>query len=284
MSPGSVAIVVDSTAFLPRPLVEQYGIHVVPNVVNWGAQTFRDGVDIQPSEFFERLKRDPVMPTTAVASVGEFRDIYAKAAESADAVVGVHISAKLSGTYSAAEQAKAMLPDARIEIVDSESTAMALGFVALAAARAAAQGASQAEVAQAARNTIPHVGLLFTVETLDYLRRGGRIGGASAFIGNLMDVKPILELKDARVEPMERARSKKKAIARILEVMAERIAGKAPVRLATIHAAADAEARALLDTAAERLGATEAILAEASPTVAVHAGPGTVGLAWCAGA
>jgi DegV family protein with EDD domain len=283
MSRGSVAIVIDSTAFMPRPLLDSYGISVVPNLVHWGTESYRDGVDIQPSEFFERLKTDPVMPTTSVASVGEVRDVYARAAETAEAVVGVHISTKLSGTYSAAVQAKAMLPDARIEIVDSQSTAMALGFVALMAARAAADGASVEQVVEAARNAIPHVGLLFTVDTLDYLRRGGRIGGASAFIGNLMDVKPILELKDARVEPMERARSKKKAVARILEVIAERVQGKAPIRLATIHAAANDEARALLDAATDRLGAVEAILAEASPTVAVHAGPGTVGLAWCAG-
>ena len=283
MSPGSVAIVIDSTAFMPRELLERYGIHVVPNVVNWGTQSYRDGVDIQPSEFFERLKTDPVMPTTAASGVGEIRDVYARAAETAGAVVGVHISTHLSATYSAAVQAKAMLPAVQIEIVDSQSTAMALGFVALAAARAAADGASVEQVAETARNAIPHVGLLFTLETLEYLRRGGRIGGASAFIGKLLDFKPILELKEGRIEPMERARSKKKAVARILEILSERAAGKTPIRLATIHAAANDEARALLDTAAERLGAVEAILAEASPTVAVHAGPGTVGLAWCAG-
>jgi DegV family protein with EDD domain len=279
----SIAVVVDSTAFMPRELLEQYHIHVVPNVVNWGTQSYRDGVDIQPSEFFERLKTDPVQPTTAVAAVGEFHDVYARAAASADAVVGVHLSAKLSGTYSAAMQAKAMLPDRRIEIVDSQSTAMALGFVALAAARAATDGASVEQVVKAAENTIPHVGLLFTLETLEYLKRGGRIGAAAAFLGNLFDTKPILELKDGRVEPMERVRSKKKAVNRILEVMEERTRGKTPLRLATIQAAANEEAAALLETARQRLGAVEAILAEASPTVAVHAGPGTVGLAWCAG-
>jgi DegV family protein with EDD domain len=284
MSSRSVAIVVDSTAFMPRSLLEQYQIHVVPNVVNWGTQSYRDGVDIQPREFFERLKTDPVQPTTAVASVGEFSEIYARAAATAEAVVGVHLSAKLSGTYAAAQQAKAMLPDKRIEIVDSQSTAMALGFVALAAARAAAEGASAEDVVQAAEATIPHVGLLFTVETLDYMRRGGRIGLAAAFLGNLVDLKPILELKEGRVEPMERVRSKKKALNRILEVMAERTRGKTPLRLATIEAAATEEASALLETARQRLGAVETILAEASPTVAVHAGPGTVGLAWCAGA
>jgi DegV family protein with EDD domain len=268
---------------MPKELLDQYQIFVVPNRVNWGTASYRDGVDLQPAEFYQRLKTDPVQPTTAVASVGEYHEVYAKAAESAEAVVGVHLSAKLSGTCSAAEQAKAMLPGKRIEVIDSQSTAMAQGFVALAAARAAAAGGSFDKVVEAAKETIPHVGLLFTVETLEYLRRGGRIGGAAAFIGNLMDVKPILELRGGRVEPMERARTKKKALARILDVIAERTQGKTPLRLATIQALASEEAAALLETARTRLNAVEAFLAEASPTVGVHAGPGTVGLAWCAG-
>jgi len=142
MPSRSIAVVTDSTAYMPSQLLEQFGIYVVPNVVNWGSQTFRDGVDIQAKEFFERLKKDPVLPTTAVASIGEFRDIYAKAAQEAEAVVGVHLSAKLSGTYSTAVQASKMLAGKRIEVVDSNATAMAMGFVVLAAARTAQAGQS----------------------------------------------------------------------------------------------------------------------------------------------
>lgn len=283
MSPRRVAIVTDSTAYMPPDLVQQYQIHVVPNVVTWGSKTYRDGVDITSTEFFERRKSDPENPTTAVASIGEFRDVYAQAAEGADAVLGIHLSAKLSGTYSAAEQARAMLGDKEIRVLDSNATAMALGFVVLAAARAAEAGQTLAEVAAAAEATIPRVGLVFTVETLEYLRRGGRIGGAQAFLGGLLDMKPILELRDGRVEPMERVRSKKKAIERLLDVIAAQTEGKSPIRLATIHAAAPNEAKTLLEAATTRLGAVESIIAEASPTVATHTGPGTVGLAYCAG-
>jgi DegV family protein with EDD domain len=283
MSPGRIAIVTDSTAYVPKPLLDQYGILVVPNVVNWGTQTFRDGVDLSATAFFERLKTDPVMPTTAVASVGEFQEIYGRAAEGAAGVLGIHLSTKLSGTYSAAEQAKKMIPGARIEVIDSNATAMATGFVVLAAARAAEAGQSLDEVAAVARDAIPRVGVAFTVETLDFLRRGGRIGGAAAFVGGLLDMKPILELRNGRVEPIERVRSKKKAVDRVLEIVAERTQGKQPLRLATIHAAAADEAKRLLEVASQRLGAVETVLAEASPTVAVHAGPGTVGLAWCTG-
>ena len=284
MKPCKVAIVTDSTAYLPKELTTEFQIHVVPNVVNWGTKSYRDGVDIGATEFFERLKTDPVQPTTAVSSVGEFRDIYAQAAETADAVLGIHLSAKLSGTFSAAEQARGMLADQNITVIDSNATAMALGFVVLAAARVAQNGGSLEEAAQAARATIPHVGIVFTVETLEYLKRGGRVGGAQAFVGGLLDLKPILELRDGRVEPVERVRSKRKAIDRVLEIITEKTSGKANIRLATLHAAAPQEATALLEAANKRLGAIESILSEVSPTVAVHTGPGTVGLAYCAGA
>lgn len=283
MPSTKVAIVTDSTAYLPKNLVEQYHIHVVPNVVNWGTKSYRDGVDIGATEFFERLKVDPVQPTTAVSSVGDFRDIYARAAEAAEAVLGIHLSAKLSGTFSAAEQARGMLADKNITVIDSNATAMALGFVVLAAARAAEAGGTLQEAAEAARATIPLVGIVFTVETLEYLKRGGRVGGAQAFVGGLLDLKPILELRDGRVEPVERVRTKRKAVQRVLDIIAEKTSGKTPVRLATLHAAAAEEAATLLDAANKRLGAVESILSEVSPTVAVHTGPGTVGLAYCAG-
>jgi DegV family protein with EDD domain len=284
MPSRSLAIVTDSTAYMPPELLKQYGIYVVPNVVNWGTQTYRDGVDIQAKEFFERLKKDPVLPTTAVASIGEFHDIYAQAAQEAEAVVGIHLSAKLSGTYSAAVQASKMLVGKRVEVIDSNATAMAMGFVVLAAARAAEAGQSLEQVIQAACDTIPQVGVVFTVETLEFLRRGGRIGGAQAFVGSLLDMKPILDLRDGRVEPIERVRTKRKAIDRVMDIIVERASGKSPIRLATLHANAPEEAAALLEKCKQRLGAVEAIMCEVSPTVATHAGPGTVGLAYCAGA
>ncbi len=283
MAPTSIAFVTDSTAYMPADLLKQYNIHVVPNVVNWGTQTYRDGVDITSSAFFERLKTDPVMPTTAVSSIGDFRDVYEAAAKTAEAVIGVHLSAKLSGTFSAAVQARAMLPQSKITVIDSNATAMALGFVVLAAARAAMAGGSYDDAVQAANNAIPKVGVIFTVQTLDFLRRGGRIGGAQAFMGSLLDMKPILELRDGRVEPVERVRTKKKAVERVLEMVIAKTAGQRPIRLATLHAAAPEEAAALLALAKERLGAEEDIFSEVSPTVATHTGPGTVGLAFCAG-
>lgn len=284
MTHRKVAIITDSTAYLPKALAEQNNIQVVPIYVHWGAQSYRDGVDISSADFFERLKTDKSStPTTSVPSVGEIRDTYAKAAETAEAVIGLHLSAKLSGTYSAAVQAKDLLADQRITVVDSQATAMALGFMALAAARAAAAGQSAEEVLATIEKMRPNVGLVFTVETLEYLHRGGRIGGAQAFFGGLLDTKPILELRDGRVESVARVRTKKKALEHVLETVATKAQGQTPIRVATIHAAAEQEAAELLEKIKTRLGATEAILAEASPTIATHTGPGTVGLAFCTG-
>jgi len=281
---GKISIITDSTAYIPKDYLDRYGIYVVPTILNWGSKMYRDGVDIAPTEFFERMKTDPVHPTTSVPSIGEFREVYAKAAQNAEAVVGVHLSAKLSGTFSAAEQAVAMIPDKTIKVVDSNSTAMALGFVVLAAARAAAAGKPLDQVVQAAHGAIPHTGVVLTVETLEYLRRGGRIGGAQAFIGGLLDAKPILELRDGRIEPLERVRTKKKAMQRLVEIVVERIKGQTPLRLATLHAAAPEDAAFILESAKTQLGSVEeAILSEVSPTIATHTGPGTVGLAYCAG-
>lgn len=280
-----VAIVTDSTAYIPKALCEQHGVLVVPNVVNWGGQSFRDGVDIGAVEFFERLKVDPVPPTTSVASLGEMKEIYAAAASAAETVIGIHLSAKLSNTFKVAQEASALVPGANIQVYDAETTSMALGYVVLAAARAAAAGQSASQVGQLVQASVKRTGVILTVETLKYLQRGGRIGAAQAFVGGVLDLKPLLEVRDGAIHPVERVRSRKKAIARLVEIVCERLAGKPQVRLAALHAAAEAEARELLASAQERLGAAvvETLVTDVSPTVAVHTGPGTIGLAYLEG-
>lgn len=275
-----IAIVTDSTAYIPKDLVEKYQIQVVPLRVHWGPETYHDGVDIQPAEFYERLKTDRVVPTTAAPSIGDFQQVYQKALESAEAVVSIHIASQLSATASSAEQAKTLFPDKPIEVIDSTLTSMAMGFMVLAAARAAENGASLEQVTAEARRLINPARIFFTVDTLEYLRRGGRIGAAQAFMGNLMDVKPIMELREGRVEPIERVRTKKKAVERIMEMIIQHAESldQAPVRLAVVHALAPEEAAALLDMVAARLNVVEKITAGFSPVIATHTGPGTLGL------
>ncbi len=278
---SKVAIVTDSTAYLPAELVEQYEITVMPQVLIWGEETLLDGVDIQPDEFYARLKTASVMPTTSQASAQSFKEVFEKLAAEGKDILAVLISDKLSGTITSATQALEFVPDARVEIFNSHSVAMALGFQVLEAAKAAAQGASLEECKAAAESARQRTGVIFAVDTLEFLHRGGRIGGASRFLGTALQMKPILEVTGGRVEPIERVRTKRKAHARVIELIAERTQGRGAVKLATLHAAAEADASALLKAAEERLGnVEETIFSEVSPVVGTHAGPGTVGLAY----
>ena len=277
---SGIAIVTDSTAYIPPELVRKYGLHVAPQILIWGEETLRDGIDIQPDEFYARLKTAKTMPTTSQVTIAYFKELFEKVAGEGRQILAVLISSKLSGTISSAVQAKELVPQAKIEIVDSMSTAMALGFQVLAAARAAEAGRSFAEVTDVARGAAAHTGIVFAVDTLEFLHRGGRIGGASRLLGTALNLKPVLELNDGRIEPIEKIRTKAKARARLLDIVEERVKGKGNLRLATVHAGVKAEATELLEQAVARLKPIETIVAEASPVVGNHAGPGTVGLAY----
>ncbi len=282
---SKIAIVTDSTSYIPKDLTEKYNITVAPQVLIWGEQTFQDGVDIQPDEFYSRLKTAKVMPTTSQVSVVTMQKIFADLLEKDLEIVGIFISAKLSGTMQSAFQGRDALERGRdkVHLVDSNSTAMAMGFIALAAARAAAEGAKPDEVVALAEKARDHTGVFFAVDTLEFLHRGGRIGGAQRFIGTALNMKPVLALRDGRVEAVERIRTKSKALDRVLELVIEQVKGKANIRLATLHANAEQDARQLLERANRELEAVESILTSVSPVVGTHAGPGTVGLAYMAG-
>ncbi|MEX0787541.1 MAG: DegV family protein [Anaerolineales bacterium] len=278
-----IGLVTDSTATIPQEWVQKYGIRVIPQAVIWEQKVLLDGVDITPDEFYERLKTASVMPTTSQASVAGFREAFEALVARNVPVLALVVSGKLSGTLQSAQQARALFPDARIEVVDSEAAAMALGFQVLAAARSAEKGVAFDDVVAAAREAKNHTGVLFAVETLEYLHRGGRIGGASRLLGTALNIKPVLELQAGRIEPVERVRTKSKAVARMLELVVERIAGRTPVRVSVIHAAAESEARDLLVQVKARLAPVESMITVASPAIGAHTGPGIVGLAYSAG-
>lgn len=280
-----IAFVTDSTAYIPDLLLKQYGISVAPQILVWGGQTYRDGVDIQPDEFYRRLGSAADMPTTSQVPIPAMQEIFHRLVDEGSEVVGIFISESLSGTMHSAIQAREAMGSAsqRITIVDSNCTAMAMGFQVLSAARAAEQGASAADCKALVEKSREHVGVYFAVDTLEFLHRGGRIGGAQRFIGSVLNLKPILALRDGRVEAEDRVRTKGKALERVVQLVREKVAGKSNIRLATLHANAEADARELLDRASRELGATESILSSLSPVVGAHAGPGTVGLAYMAG-
>ena len=281
---SKIALVTDSTSYIPPELVQRYQITVAPLVLIWGSEAFEDGVDIQPAEFYARLKTATVMPTTSQVTIPKFSEIFKQLLAQDYQVLAMLISEKLSGTINSAVQAKSLLPDgAPVEIFDSQSTAMALGFQVLAVARAIEGGANMSAALKVAEQARQSTGIVFAVDTLEFLHRGGRIGSGSRFLGTALNIKPILELRDGKVEALERVRTRAKSLNRLVELVQEKAGGRTPLRLASLNANIPAEAHDLLGEAVARLGAIEKIEAELSPVIGTHAGPGTIALCYMAG-
>lgn len=258
---------------------------MAPQVLIWGEETLLDGVDITPQEFYERIKTAKVMPTTSQVSIVTMQNIFSNLVEKGYEVLGIFISSKLSGTIQSAIQGREAVGTGKekIHVIDSNSTSMAMGFQVLAAARTIEAGGGINDAIATAEKARGHSGVFFALETLEFLHRGGRIGGAQRFIGTALNMKPVLALVDGRVEAVERVRTKSKALDRVLELVAEKSKGKSPIHIAALHANSLAEAQSLLERAKKELNATESILTDVSPVVGNHAGPGVVGLAYLAG-
>jgi len=280
---AKVSIITDSTAYLPQDLLEKHHISVAPQVLIWGEENFEDGVDISPTEFYTRLKNAKVMPSSSQVTPKFFHALFNDLIEKDHEILAILISEKLSGTIASAIQARDSFPGAKIEILDSQSTSMAMGFQILAVARAADEGADLKQCLEIAERAKKSTGVVFAVDTLEFLHRGGRIGGGSRFLGTALNIKPILELQEGRVEAIERVRTRTKSLQRLVELVEERIGGREPVRLCGLHACAEEDAKEMLGLAKDRIPHIESIFAEVSPVVGTHAGPGTVGLAFMAG-
>jgi len=282
---SQVAVITDSTAYLPAELIKQYNITIIPLSIIWGENNYQDGVDIQPDEFYKRLASSKDSPTTSQVTILAMKSAFENLLGQGYDVLGIFLSSKFSGTVQSAIQATEMMPNAagRISIVDSYTTTMAMGWPVLMTARAAKAGENLLACQRVAENARDNSGVLFVVETLEYLHRGGRIGGAQALFGTILNIKLVLEMQDGRIESVEKIRTKSKALDRILELATERIAGRKPVRVATVHANAEAEATALLEAARLKLNPIESYCCPLSPVVGNHAGPGTVALTYMAG-
>jgi DegV family protein with EDD domain len=282
---NKVAIVTDSTAYLPEDCLKQYQITITPLSVIWGNDVFRDGVDLLPGEFYSRLQQSTSMPTTSQVTPGVMLDTFKVLLEQGYDVLGIFLSSKISGTYHSAVQALDMLGNVngKIEVVDSLWTTMAMGWPVLTAARAAKAGESLFECKRITEAACANAGVLFVVETLEFLRRGGRIGGAQALLGTALNLKPILEMRAGRIESVERIRTKHKAIQRVVEIVAERVKGPTPVRLAVSHANSEADALSMLEAARKVIDPVETLCVPLSPVIGAHAGPGTVALNFMSG-
>lgn len=275
-----VAIITDSTTYIPDELMKDFNIHISPAIVIWEGDELRDGVDISPEEFYTRLETAKEMPTTSQPSPGDMHTLYKKLVEDGYDILVYTVSDKLSGTLDSAKRAKEMLPSANIEVLDSYSVSMGAGWPILEAAKAAKDGASLADCKEIAIAARANTDVIVMVDTLEFLHRGGRIGGAARFIGTALNFKPILEIRDGRLEPLERVRTRKKAVDRLVDLAVERIGGRGPVRLAVVNANVPEAGQELLEKANAAINPIESVITPLSPGVGTHTGPGTLALAY----
>jgi len=272
---SSVAIVTDSTADLPPALAASRSITVVPLTLNFDGRSLLDGVDIKPEEFYRRLPGVTTHPTTSQPSPGRFAEAYAALLATHESVISIHISEKLSGTYASACQAADMTDPKRVRVIDSQLVSMSLGLITLTASAMSSKGADVEAIESKVLNMRAHVQTYFSVATLEFLRRGGRIGRAGALLGSVLQVKPVLCIRDGQVTPLERVRTFERALNRIVELTREVDRGHG-VCIIVGHADAEADA--------ERIGRDLEPIAEAlmiqplGPVVGAHAGPGVVGV------
>lgn len=274
-----IAILTDSTANIPLEWVEPYDLQVIPLKIHWGNETFLDGVDITPNEFYAQLSHSKSLPTTSQPSTQDFLQAFESLSEKADGIVVPLISSGISGTVGSAEAAARQFSRVPVEIVDTRVTSAGQALIVLAAARAAAQGKSLQEVRQAADDVIQRMHLFFAVDTLEYLHRGGRIGGASRYLGTVLNIKPILYFDlDGKLDALERARTKSKALQRLMALAEEKANGH-PLHLGVIHANSPQIAQEFREQITQHLQCEEIFILELSPVIGVHVGPGTIGIA-----
>jgi DegV family protein with EDD domain len=272
-----VRIVTDSTADIPLETQRAFDITVVPLNVHIGEDVFRDRVDLSGDEFFRRLQQSPQLPRTSQPSVGVFEEAFRGRLDEGHEVVAVLLSSKVSGTYNAGLMAAQAIASDRIEVIDSRTASMALGFLALEGARAARAGKGLTEVADRVRALVPRARIIAAIDTLTYLQRGGRIGKAQALLGSLLNVKPLITLKEGEVQPLGRARSRAQALDRLVQLL-ER---DGPLtHLAILHGAARADAERLRDRVAPSYPGLEISFAEIGPVLGTHTGPGAIGFTY----
>ena len=271
-------VVADTTCGLPPEIYQRLDIPMIPQVINFGEESFREGVDMDAAAFMARLRTGKEMPKTAAPYPGDFIEVFQECVNAGESVVCIHPSADVSGTVRSAEIAQQDFPDADIRIIDTRTVAGPLGAIVLEADRLAKQGGSADEVEALVRSMMGRVRIYFMVDTLEYLRRGGRIGGAQALMGAVLQIKPILTFTDGRVEQFERERTKKKALARIRELVMTESARGAGAHLSVNHADARQEAEELAADLKQALGTDEVMVLDMPPAIVTHAGPGMLAI------
>jgi len=273
---GKVKVLTDSTADLPPKKVESLGITVVPLHIHFGSEVFRDGIDLTPREFFQRLHQSPFPPYASPPSEEEFHEAFRRLSEETDQVIAIHLSSRLNDTYKlACEVAESYLGQCEIVVVDSLTTSLALGALVMAAAEAAQGGANLGEIVRLMRGMIPHLYLVFFVETFEYLERGGRIGKAQALLGTMLGIKPLLIIEEGEIQPLEKVRTRSDALEKLYEFITEfpRIE-----KMTLLRGINGAEVEELLQRIEVTYPHLEVEVATYGPTLATYVGPGATGV------
>jgi DegV family protein with EDD domain len=280
---SKVVIVTDTTAYLPQKYIDELPIQVLPLTLYWEGKSYRDGIDMGPREFYTRLEKSSTLPITSQVTVNTFQEKFQELLDEGHEVLTMPISSGISGTVFSAFQAKEAFKGKPIEVIDTKLVSMALSFQVLAAARAAQAGASLEEVKQIALKAYDTIGVYFTVDTLKYLHMGGRIGGAQRLLGTALHIKPILAIRDGKIDAVKSAITSAKSVEAMIQLVARDIEGKTPVRISVFHANAEEQAKKLLERCTKEFNAVESILSWVSPVVGSHVGPGALSIAYQAG-
>ncbi len=273
-----IKVVTDSTCDLPAELLLKHNITAVPLTIQFGQETFHDGITIDKPTLYERLYRDGIIPTTSQPSAGEFVEAYRAVADEGDSILSIHISRQLSGTCQAAQIAHSMLPEMDIHIFDTRSVSAGIGFMALEAARRAEAGWEVERILEHLGRLREQMQLVFTPATLKYLEMSGRVNRFQYFTASLLDIKPIIFLQKGELEPLEKVRTRKRALRRLIEITHDLHREASAVNLAVVHAHAAEEAEQVMAQAKETLPCQESFVEDLTTTLVVHGGPGVVGV------
>ena len=280
MSKRKVAIVTDSVANLMPETIAEHNIYVIPQILNWEGQSLLDQIDISTAQFYERLPQSKDLPKTSQPSPGQFTEHFERVAEEAESIVAVFVSSALSGTIQSAHLGAQAMGDYPIEIVDSRSASLGQGLLAVAAARHAAAGHDYRAVAEYVRGLVPRMRVLFVVVTLEYLHKGGRIGGAKRLVGSVLSIKPVLHIENGQIEPLASVRTKSKAIAHMLEIVLGEMSGKQNIHAGVIHANAPNDAAYVMQQILAAVQPQEFLSNELTPVIGANVGPGVVGMGY----
>lgn len=277
-------IVADTTCSLPREVLDRHGIPFVPQVVVFGDQAFHDDGELDTAAFLQKLKASPTLPKTAAPEPTLYQPIFQCARERKENVIVVAPSAKLSGTVRSAEVAAEDFPDLDIRVLDTQTVSCNLGSLVLLAESMARAGKCLDEILAKLNEMIPRGRLYFVVDTLEYLAKGGRIGGAKALLGELIQIKPVLRIKDGQAQSYEQQRTRRRSIARLTEIVESQCPKSPDAYLAVLQVAAEEEARVLAQDLKARMNLAEVPIYELPPAIVVHAGPGAMGVGFFAAA